>query len=149
VIPYPSRILFEQLVDWIKQNYNDARKIIEIGVGHRIDVAERISKALPRAEVIVTDKDESWVRSRKPGRIRAIADDVMFPSINLYEGASLIYCLHPPGEILPALEKLANRVQADLLVVPISDERHELQPHRWRELVIQGRIVGWRLDKQA
>jgi uncharacterized protein len=141
--------LFEQLVDWIKENYSDARKIIEIGIGHRIDVAERISQALPRAEVIVTDKDESWVRSRKPGRIRAVADDVMFPSFNLYQGASLIYCMHPPGEILTALEKLANGVGADLLVVPISDERHGLQPHRWQELVIRGRIVGWRLDKQA
>ena len=64
-----SRILFEQLVDWIKQNYSGARKIIEIGVGHRMDVAERISQALPLAEVLVTDKDESWVRSQKPGRI--------------------------------------------------------------------------------
>jgi uncharacterized protein len=139
--------LFEQLVDWIKQNYVDARKIVEIGVGHRIDVAERVSQALPRAEVLVTDKDESWVRSRKSGRLRAIADDVMFPSLNLYQGASLVYCLNPPGEILPALEKLANGVGADLLVVPISDELHEFQRGGWRELVIRGRIVGWLLDK--
>jgi uncharacterized protein len=141
--------LFEQLVDWIKQNYTDARKIVEIGVGHRIDVAERVSQALPRAEVLVTDKDESWVRSRKSGRIRAIADDVMFPSLNLYQGASLVYCLHPPGEILPALEKLASGIGADLLVVPISDELHEFQQGRWRELVIRGRIVGWLLDKHV
>jgi len=143
VIPGP----IEQLVDWIKQNYSDARKIIEIGVGHRMDVAEQLSIALPRTEIIATDKDESWVRLRKHGRIRAIADDVMFPSLNLYRGASLVYCLHPPGEILPALEKLANGVGADLLVVPISDERHELEPDRWRELVIRGRIVGWLLNK--
>lgn len=144
-----SRILFEQLVDWIKQNYGDARKIIEIGVGHRIDVAERISQALPLAEVLVTDKDESWVRSQKPGRIRAVADDVTFPSFNLYQGASLIYSLHPPGEILHALEKLANGIGADLLVVPISDERHNLTQDRWRELVVRGRIVGWLLNKHG
>ena len=144
-----SRILFEQLVDWIKQNYSGARKIIEIGVGHRMDVAERLSEALPRTEIVATDNDESWVRQRKHGRIRAVADDVMFPTLNLYQGASLVYCLHPPGEILPALEKLANGVGADLLVVPISDERHELQPDRWRELVIRGRIVGWLLNKRG
>ena len=143
-----SRILFEQLVDWVKQNYSDARKIIEIGVGHRIDVAERISKALPRAEILVTDKDESWVRSRKSGRIRAIADDVMFPSLILYQGASLVYSLHPPGEMLPALESLASIVGADLLIVPISDEQHDLQRDKWRELIIRGRIVGWLLNKQ-
>jgi uncharacterized protein len=140
--------LYEQLVDWIKQNYTDARKIVEIGVGHRMEVAERVSQSLPRAEVLVTDKNESWVRSKKSGQIRAIADDVMFPSLNLYQGASLVYCLHPPGEILPALEKLANGIGADLLVVPISDELHEFQQGKWRELVIRGRIVGWLLDKR-
>ena len=141
--------MFEQLIDWIKQNYSDARKIVEVGVGHRMDVAERISEALPRAEILVTDKDESWVRSRKSGRIRAIADDVMFPSLKLYQGASLVYSLHPPGEILPGLEKLANGVGADLLIVPISDERHDLPQDKWRELVVHGRIVGWLLDKRT
>lgn len=135
--------MFEQLVDWVRQNYGDARKIIEIGVGHRIDVAQRISEALPRAEILVTDKDESWVRSRKTGRIRAIADDVMFPTIILYRGASLVYSLHPPGEILTGLEKLSTEIGADLLVVPISDEQHDLPQGRWQELVVRGRIIGW------
>ncbi len=141
--------MFEQFVDWVKQNYSDARKIIEIGVGHRIDVAEQISKALPRAEILVTDKDESWVRSRKSGRIRAIADDVMFPSLKLYQGASLVYCLHPPSEILLGLEKLANGVGADLLIVPISDEQQDLPQDKWRALVVHGRIVGWLLDERS
>ena len=144
-----SRILFEELVDWIRQNYPDASKIIEIGVGHRIGVAQRISEALPRAEILVTDKDESWVRSRKPGRIRAIADDVMFPTLNLYRDASLVYSLHPPGEILTGLEKLANEIGADLLVVPISDEQHDLPKDRWQELVVRGRIIGWLLNKRV
>ena len=140
--------MFEQLVDWIKQNYADAEKVIEVGVGHRIDVAERLSEALPRAEILVTDKDESWVRSRMPGRIRAVADDVMFPNVNVYRGASLVYSLNPPGEILLALEKLANRVGADLLVVPISDEQNELRGGKWQELVIRGRIIGWLANKR-
>ena len=139
--------MFEQIADWISQNYAGARKIVEVGVGHRIEVAERVSKALPRAEVLVTDKDEAWVRSRKSQRIRAVADDAMFPRLAIYKHASLLYSLNPPGEILPALEKLATDVGADLLVVPISDERHEFQRERWRELVINGRVVGWLLPK--
>ncbi len=139
--------MFEQLIDWIKQNYSDAEKIIEVGVGHRIDVAERISEALPRAEILVTDKDESWLRSRKTGRIRAVADDILLPNLNVYRGASLMYSLNPPGEIIPALEKLANRVGADLLVVPISDEQHELREDKWQELVVRGRIIGWLVNK--
>ena len=141
--------MFEQLVDWIKQNYGDAKKIIEVGVGHRIDVAERISEALPNAEILVTDKDESWVRSRKSGRVRAVADDVLLPNFNVYRGASLMYSLNPPGEIIPALEKLADRVSADLLVVPISDEQHELRGDKWQELVVRGRIIGWLANKRV
>ena len=141
--------MFEQLVDWIKQNYGDAKKIIEVGVGHRIDVAERISEALPNAEILVTDKDESWVRSRKSGRVRAVADDVLLPNFNVYRGASLMYSLNPPGEIIPALEKLADRVGADLLVVPISDEQHELRGDKWQELVVRGRIIGWLANKRV
>ena len=140
--------MFEQIVDWITQNYTGARKIVEVGVGHRIEVAERVSNALPHAEVLVTDKDEAWVRSRKSQRIRAVADDAMFPSLAIYKDASLLYSLNPPGEILPALEKLATGVGADLLVVPISDERHEFQRERWRELVVNGRVVGWLLPKK-
>ena len=135
--------MFEQIADWITQNYGGSRKIVEIGVGHRIDVAERVSKALPQAEVLVTDKNESWVRSRKSPRIRAVADDVMFPSLKIYEDASLLYSLDPPFEILSALEELANGIGADLLVVPISDELHEFQRERWQELVVDGRLVGW------
>ena len=140
--------MFDQIIDWITHNYRNARKIVEVGVGHRIEVAERVSNALPHTEVLVTDKDESWVRSRKSQRLRAIADDVMFPSLGLYKDASLLYSLNPPGEILPALEKLAISIGADLLVVPISDERHEFQREKWKELVINGRVVGWLLSKR-
>ena len=135
--------MFDQIVDWITHNYSNARKIVEVGVGHRVEVAERVSKILPHTEIRVTDKDESCVRSIQSQRIRAIADDAMFPSHRLYKNASLLYSLSPPGEILPALENLAKGVGADLLVVPISDERHEFQRDKWRELVINGRIVGW------
>ena len=141
--------MFEQLVDWVKQNYRDAEKIIEVGVGHRINVAERISEALPHATILVTDKDESWVRSRRPGRIRAVADDVLLPNLNVYRGASLVYSLNPPGEIVPALERLADRIGADLIVVPISDEQHELRKDKWQELVIRGRIIGWLVNKRV
>ena len=135
--------MFDEIVDWITQNYSSAKKIVEVGVGHRIEVAERVSQALPQVEVLVTDKDESWVRSRKSQQIKAVADDAMFPSLGLYKEASLLYSLNPPGEILPALENLAKGVGADLLVVPISDERHEFQREKWRKLVINGRVVGW------
>jgi hypothetical protein len=135
--------MFESFVRFIRQNYRNARKIVEVGVGHRIDVALMVKMSIPNAEVIVTDKDESWVRSRKTKRVRMVADDVMFPSLPIYEGAGLIYSLYPPLEIVPALEQLAGRVGADLLVVPISDEREAFHREDWRRVVVEGRTVGW------
>jgi len=137
--------MFESFVRFIKQNYRNARKIVEVGVGHRIDVALMVKLSIPDAEVIVTDKDESWVRSRKTKRVRAVADDVMYPSLPIYQGASLIYSLHPPLEIIPALQALARNVSADLLVVPVADEREALHQDNWESVVVDGRVVAWKM----
>lgn len=138
--------MFEGLVSFVKENYRSTRKIVEVGVGHRIDVALMVKLSLPETEVIVTDKDESWVRSRKTKRVRAVADDVMFPSLPIYEGAGLIYSLHPPLEVVPALESLAEKVGADLIVVPISDEQEAFHRGNWKRVVVEGRVVGWLLS---
>ncbi len=137
----------DQVEYYIKENYGSARKIVEVGVGHRIDIAIGVKMLLPNVEVIVTDKDESWVRSRRTPRVRAVADDVMFPSLPVYEGAGLIYSLRPPLEMVPALERLAERISADLLVVPISDEQEAFQRGSWRKVIRKGRTVGWLLPK--
>ncbi len=138
--------MFEGLVSFVKENYRSSRKIVEVGVGHRIDVALMVKLSLPETEVIVTDKDESWVRSRKTKRVRAVADDVMFPSLPIYEGAGLIYSLHPPPEVVPALESLAGKVGADLIVVPVSDEQEAFHRGNWKRVVVEGRVVGWLLS---
>lgn len=138
--------MFEGLVRFIKENYRSAWKIVEVGVGHRIDVALMVKMSVPGAEVIVTDKDESWVRSRKTKRVRAVADDVMYPSLPIYQGASLIYSLHPPLELVPALRGLARNVGADLLVVPVADERGAFHREDWKSIIVDGRIVAWKMN---
>ncbi len=135
--------MFEGLVRFIRENYRTARKIVEVGVGHRIDVAISVKMSVPDAEVIVTDKDEAWVRSRKTKRVRALADDVLFPRLPVYEGANLVYSLHPPMELVPALERVARMVGADLLVAPLSDEQEAFHREGWRRVVVEGRTVGW------
>lgn len=141
--------MFEGLVRFIRENYRSARKIVEVGVGHRIDVALMVKMSVPDAEVIVTDKDESWVRSRKTTRVRAVADDVMFPNLPIYEDAGLIYSLHPPLEIVPALQGLARRVGADLLVVPIADEREAFHRGNWKSVIVDGKIVAWKMNTRS
>ncbi len=135
--------MFEDLVDYVRENYSRASKIVEIGVGSRIDVAEKIRKHLPMAEVLVTDKDDAWVRKHVTGHVRAVADDVMFPQTRIYQDASLLYSIHPPFEILAPMVALAGSIGADLLVVPRSEEQEMFDHDEWQKLVRKGRTVGW------
>jgi uncharacterized UPF0146 family protein len=135
--------MFDEIVDYVRENYSRASKIIEVGVGSRIDVAEKIKKSLPLAEVLVTDKDEAWVRQHSTSQIRAVADDVRFPQTPIYQHASLLYSIHPPFEIVEPMVMLARRIRADLLVVPRSDEQESFHHNEWEKLIRSGRTLGW------
>jgi uncharacterized UPF0146 family protein len=135
--------MFDVLVEYVRENYSRARKIVEIGVGSRIDVAERIKKQLPLTDVLVTDKDEAWVQRHKTGQVRPVADDVMFPQTRIYESAGLIYSIHPPVEIVASIAELVSRIGADLLIVPRSDEQEAFHTADWQKIVRKGRTVGW------
>jgi len=82
--------MFESFSDYVAENYSQTRKIVEVGVGHRIDVAIQVKTRLPDAEVVVTDNDESWVRAHRTPKVKAVVDDVSNPKLALYEGAELI-----------------------------------------------------------
>ncbi len=135
--------MFDDLVEYVRENYSRASKIVEVGVGSRIEVAEKIKKRLPLAEVLVTDKDEAWVRQPVTSQVRAVADDVMFPQTPLYENSSLVYSIQPPFEIVEPMVLLARRIGANLLVVPRSEEQEMFHPDRWEKLVRNGRTLGW------
>jgi len=140
--------MFEAFCEFITENYSHARKIVEVGVGHRIDVAVKLKTRLSNAEVIVTDNDESWVRTHKAPGIKAVLDDVMRPRLALYLGAALVYSLHPPSELVPSLVDLAGKVGADLLLVPVMDEQEVFHAGQWRRLTNRGRTVGWLLPNK-
>lgn len=135
--------MFEQLLEFITEKYSKANKIIEVGVGHRIDVAQRLRKKLPHTEIIVTDNDETWPRKHSTDAVKALADDVTKPHIPIYRDASLIYSLHPPIELVPSLEDLSDKVKSDLFIVPISDEQGDFDRQDWKKITRQGRTVGW------
>ena len=135
--------MFDDLVEYVRENYSRAAKIVELGVGSRIEVAEKIKKSLPLAEVLVTDKDETWVRQHVRSQVRAVADDVRFPQKRIYQNASLVYSIHPPFEILAPMVTLAGSIGADLLVVPRSEEQEMFDHDEWEKLVRKGRTLGW------
>ena len=138
--------MFEDLVSFIVDNYATAKRIVEIGVGHRIDVAVAVKQLLPSAEILVTDKDESWIRSRSAHGVRMVVDDVASPRLALYAGSGLVYSLHPPVELIPSLVNLAEKVGADLLVVPVMDEQEAFHGSAWKRITDRGRTLGWLLS---
>jgi uncharacterized UPF0146 family protein len=135
--------MFDDLVEYVRENYSRASKIVELGVGSRIDIAKKIKKHLPLAEVLVTDKDEAWVRKHITSQVRAVADDVTSPQMPIYQNTSLLYSIHPPFEIVEPMVVLAGRIGADLLVVPRSDEQETFHYDEWEKLVRNGRTLGW------
>jgi len=135
--------MFDELVEYVRENYSRASKIVELGVGSRIDVAERIKKHLPLAEVLVMDNDEASVRRHVTSPVRAVADDVMSPQMPIYKDATLVYSIQPPLEIVGPMVELAGRVGADLLVVPRLDEQEMFHHADWQKLFRNGRTVGW------
>src|SRR5437773_9568153 len=110
--------MFDELVEYIGENYSRASKIVELGVGSRIEVAERIKKHLPLTEVLVMDNDETSVRRHLTSPVRAVADDVMSPQMPIYKDATLVYSVHPPLEIGEPMMEVAGVGRADHPVVP-------------------------------
>ena len=135
--------MFEALADYIVEKYASAKKIVEIGVGHRIEVARRLKENLPKTEIIVTDKDDTWLRQHhRLTVVKSVVDDATRPRIALYQNASLIYSLHPPFELVSSLEKLSDKVGSDLLIVPIADEQQDMQNEGWTKIIQKGRTIG-------
>jgi uncharacterized protein len=144
----PLTVMFEDFGKYVAENYAAAKKIVEVGVVHRIDVANDVKTRLPNVEVIVTDSDQACIRNHRAQSVRAVVDDVLRPRLTLYSGAGLVYSIQPPVELLPSLVRLARRVDADLLVVPIMDEQEAFQDASWRRVTRQGRTLGWLLPNR-
>jgi len=137
---------YAAIVEFVRENYN--RKIVEVGVGQRMNVAEKLKETMPTTEVLVTDIQESMIRCYNGSSVRAVVDNIFSPNYQVYRGASLIYSLNPPMEMIPALEELVKDIGADLLVKPISDEQDIFHNSgKWKRVVKRGLVLGWLLPK--
>ena len=107
------------IAGWISENYGTARKIVEVGVGKIPIVAAELRRLLPDCELLVTDIEEP---PELPSGIKFARADVTEPDLSIYEGADLIYAIHPPPELQPHLTRVAREVAADLLLKLTGDE---------------------------
>lgn len=114
----------EDVVSFIIHNYSGASKIVEVGVGAFPFIASSVKKLLPNVKVIVTDVnyDRLMDVGRRYPWLNVAYDDVFNPRLEIYEGASLIYSIRPPPEMVPAMVKIALIVKSDLLIRPLTGE---------------------------
>jgi uncharacterized protein len=100
--------------------YRGARKVVELAAGTRVDVALAWAAALPGVEVVLVDVDPRVAEAKAP--LRGAVDDLLRPTIALYEGASLLYAVRLPEDLHPAALALARAVGVDLALRLLGDE---------------------------
>lgn len=143
----------EDLAHFIVENYRNAGKIVEVGVGAYPWVAKRLKEQLPDTTIIVTDVDTERLTQAKeacPG-LELACDNVLEPRPEVYEGADLIYSIRPLPELVPEIFRLALRVGCDLLIRPYSDEEggYDYPKSRGWRLTSRGRAFFYWLKKES
>ncbi|HET6398031.1 MAG TPA: UPF0146 family protein [Candidatus Thermoplasmatota archaeon] len=137
------------VVDVALARHRHARRIVEVGIGRRPATARALRHALPATQVVAVDNDESVVAQHGREPYPVLWDDVLMPRWAIYRGASLIYAVHPPPELLPALARLAEGVAAELVCVHLHGESGCYQGPGWAPVVVEGRVAAWRRGGQA
>ena len=88
-------------------------KIAEIGVGK----FDRIANSLSERENITLIKTDI-----SPKDATVIKDDITSPDIDLYKDVDLIYSIRPPSELHPHLVRLAEKINSQLIIKPLTNE---------------------------
>ncbi len=105
--------MWKDFSEYIIANYKDASLIVEVGVGGFPKVALTLKEHL-NMDIIMTDI--------KPYHDEVVIDDIINPDLNIYNGATLIYSIRPPEELQNHIKKVAEAVDADLIIKPLSTE---------------------------
>jgi len=101
---------------YIASHYTRA---IEIGIGRNEEAAKIVSStgALMRC----TDVKAPGIS----GGLPFFLDDIFSPDDSLYTGAEVIYAIRPAPEMIPPLIRLAERINADLIVYHLGFESYD------------------------
>ncbi|OKY78716.1 MAG: putative small methyltransferase [Candidatus Methanohalarchaeum thermophilum] len=105
------------VAEYIVKEYNDANKIVEIGIGNEKRVYTTLSKLLD-SKLLAVDLYKNYEFVKK--------DDVFDPDLDLYQGTNLIYAIRPPIEIQKPISEICKKVQSHLLIKPIQNEIQDL-----------------------
>ncbi len=107
---------YKDLAEFILKNYRN--KVVEVGVGSLPQVALLLKDVM---DVVVTDVSE-----QEHAGVRFCRDDIFFPDMRIYTGASLIYSIRPPIDMQEAIARVAKEIGADLIIRPFGNEKADL-----------------------
>ncbi len=100
--------------DYILSEIQDRpTKIAEIGVGKFSMIADELSEK-ENITLIKTDI--------QPADSTIIKDDITNPNLDLYANTDIIYSIRPPSELQPYLVKLAQKIDSQLIIKPLTNE---------------------------
>ena len=88
-------------------------KIAEVAVGK----FDKIAQMLSEKENITLIKTDI-----KPADATVIKDDITNPDIELYKDVDLIYSIRPPSELQPYIARIAQEIDAQLIIKPLTNE---------------------------
>jgi hypothetical protein len=106
--------MWRDFADYIlNETQNKNVKIVEVGVGKFDEIANILSSKenITLIKIDINPKDETVIR-----------DDITKPNLELYENADIIYSIRPPSELQPYLVNLANEINCQLIIKPLTNE---------------------------
>ena len=115
---------FLEVAELIANLYPDAEKIVEVGVGSSPWTLLKLKELLPRTTLLAVDVDQSSIMRLRELGLNAEVDDILDPRIELYQKSDLIYSIRPPIELIDPIVRIAERVGADALVFPLSEDSY-------------------------
>ncbi|WP_254543234.1 UPF0146 family protein [Halomarina pelagica] len=93
--------------------------VVEVGIGHRDDVARPLAQC---ASVVATDVHD---RPTPPG-VEFVRDDVTRPTLSVYEGAEALYAICLPPELHRPTRAVARRVGAAFHFTTLGGDQPEI-----------------------
>ena len=115
---------FKEIAELIANLYPDAEKIVEIGVGSAPWTLLDLRKLLPKTILLAVDVDQDSIMKLRELGLNAEIDDILNPRIELYQKSNLIYSIRPPMELINPMSKVAEKVGADILIFPLSEDSY-------------------------
>ena len=91
----------------------DPVTIAEIAVGKFDKIADMLSE---KENITIIKTDIS------PKDSTVIKDDITKPNLEIYKDVDIIYSIRPPSELQPYLVKLAEEINSQLIIKPLTNE---------------------------